>query len=204
MKKEDLLLKKEEVNILYPKDCGYGCLLMVPIYPGLLEDDVKIDPELGHKVFPEAAKAWYDELKEHEADDKNTKALIKDMLKKKLSYKRHGNRWSINPPGYWNDIKFLTDRRGFARSFSVETNIAGSLTLVTAYGDEYYKTFLYPDYVKFSPEKFRAYSCMDAEDTKHGVLGYAYTPHNTDSVLGALLLRSWAISYLNEAIRQIR
>lgn len=203
MKKEDLLLKKEEINILFPKDCGYGCLLMVPVYPGLLEEDVELDPELGHRVFPKAAKAWYDELKGYEADDSSTRALIKDMLKKKLSYKRRGNCWSINPPGYWNDIKLLTDERGFARSFSVETNIAGSITLLTAH-DEYDETFLYPGYVNFSHEKFKAYACMDVEDTKHGVLGYAYTPHNTDSVPGALLLRAWSIEYLNEAIRQIR
>lgn len=208
MKLEDLYLKKEEIKTFYQKHCGIHAIL-VPVHPRLVDEDLRFDPKLAHKVFPKAAEDWYnnDLRKQLEIEEnENNRAVIKQDLNKKFSVKRRYNSWSVNPPGCWNDITVYNDNRGFAKSFKLDTNIAGSLILDTSFGDEYDKAPLNPPMVNFTPEKFLEYSCLPKERVERpdlGTLGYAYRPHNTGSTSGILLLKNWTIAYLNEAMKQI-
>ena len=193
---EDLLLRKEEITILYD-----NCF-MVPIYPILLSDEVKIDPQIPHLLFKQAADEWYRELKEYSAllQDKETKEWYDNVfLKEPPEIKEERGRQIIGPQGFWEDgVQNL--KNGFVDVLSINRNAGGSLFV-----GEAKPQYISPPFVNFSKNKFEEYKApllMDYEGLE-GVYSYIFSSHNIDHYPGALFLRDWAILCANESLKQV-
>jgi len=203
MNLEKLLLKKEELPILHE-----NCFL-IPIHPKLLDEKTIIDPKIANKVFPKAAKDWYDDLKEYveTVKDEQIRKWINDVfLKKKprITKKKYldGHQYLET----WRD-EVLTAENGFAESFSISRNSGGSIYYPTYNIDN--KKFVEfnakQGYILFSEEKVREFSeeMLKLDNGIEGGKINVYGSHNVDYYPGALFLRNWAILYMNEVFKQI-
>lgn len=195
MRLEQLLLKKEELPILH-ETC-----FIVPIYFRLLDEDIKINPEIANQVFPQAAKEWYDELKEYieTVENEKTKEWYESVfLTHELKIKKEYGRQIVDPPGFWEDT-VITGDNGFATGLSINRNVGGSLGLPW---ENHTDQIIYPPLVNFSPEKLKVYATLSFPNVK-SVYAPTYSQHNVDHYPGALFLRNWAILYLNEAMKSV-
>lgn len=91
---------------------------------------------------------------------------------------------------------------GLAREFMLNEHV-GLLTQVTG---RYFIPPYHPEksnYVRFSEEKFNAYSTADegAEYLADNGPPFGYVTKNTNKV-HATLLRNWSVEYLNEALKE--
>ena len=198
---ENLILKKEEIPIL-----NETCF-QVPIHPIFLSDHVSISENLAKEVFPKAVKEWYEDLIRYSDNlcDKNTKEYINEFFLKSSPNieKKHGNQ--IITPLCWED-NILTLENGFVCSFSIRRNSGGTLWFNKE--DMNCRVFvsLNNSYSLFPKEKIIEYVAKDQiinpGDSDETASMYVYAQHNIDNYPGALLLRNWAIIYLNEAMRQ--
>lgn len=193
MKLEEILLRKEELPIIGENR------FQVPIYPSLLRADVMFDTTIASRMFPVAAKEWYEDLEEYangllevtSAERERKRWLQESYLdESQVIEKEHGRqRFQI-----WEDLVDY-DKRGFVTFFSISRNAGGSLYLGDSFERKY---FAFAKLVKFSEEKKRTYSIDD-----DGMKMNMYSMHNVDYYQGALFLRNWAILYLNEALREL-
>jgi len=122
MKIEDILLKKEELPILYETS------FYIPIHPKLLSQEIRLDKNLARNVFPQATEDWYKDLSEYAntLEDAKTKEWIMSVfLKEKPKIKEEYGRQVLNTLNWHNDISISNN--GFARCFSINRNIGGSL-----------------------------------------------------------------------------
>lgn len=194
MKLDQLLLRKEELPILN------GTSFVVPIYPALLREDIQLDPQIAHQVFPQAAQEYHQDLAAYieTMEDRQDKKWYKEVfLKEGVQFGTHFGRQTILD-GTWEDL-VQTDETGFAHVLSINRNAGGSLYFNK--GDMFScNRYISPPQVNFSPEKFDAYAVHKFPDSE-GVVAYAYGHHNIDHYPGALFLRNWAILYLNEAMK---
>ncbi|MEK6823940.1 MAG: hypothetical protein AABY06_02790 [Nanoarchaeota archaeon] len=190
MKLEQLFLKKEELPILY-KNC-----FQIPIHPKLLDENIKIDETIAKRIFPRAAKEWYEDLKNYSPETDQEKEWIKNVfLKNKPKITKHFDLQILN--GFWQDeINF--NENGFTRCFSISRNTGGSLYFNN--GDLNCETFIPNRYIQFSEEKIKEFEFKKIEKYPRV---YKYAPHNVDDYPGALFLRNWAILYMNEVFKQI-
>lgn len=204
MEIEKLMLKKEEIPILY-KNC-----FQVPIHPRLLDSHVEIDESIARKVFPRAAKEWYEELAEYSKilEEKNTKRWIDEVfLKKKPKIKKEYGYQMVDTL-YWRDDIFTNDN-GFAHSLSISRNAGG--TLYFNRNDFNCEAFAPFDasygYIRFSRDKCQEFGIKYKDkmfgNNLEGAKVNVYGTHNVDYYPGALFLRNWAILYLNEAMKQV-
>jgi len=198
MKLENALLKKEEVEI-FGNTCFY-----VPIHPQLLGDSVNIDRRLAKKVFPQAAREWYEDLKKSFVSmDAEQRKSIKPFLKKpriKVLYPGSEYESHMIAERYWNDDNITTMKNGFARTLILCLS-SSSPSLYLSHENEL--TYISTRYVKFTPEKFYEYACRKSIDADNSCYAHVYLQHNIDSYAQALFLRNWAILYLNKALKQI-
>jgi hypothetical protein len=195
----DLQLSKEEFPI-YHENC-----FKMPIYPKLLDPNLKIDGDLAHKVFPRVAEEWYEDLRSHtntaELDYETRKWYEDVFLREKPNVKKDGPWQEVSKNLSWHD-DVLLDENGFARGLSISRNGGGSLYYTE--GDDCCRTPLMLNgndrFARLSPEKAREFIVED-----HGDIGYAhsYGHHNIDYFPGALFLRNWAVAYMNEALKEI-
>lgn len=185
MKLEQLFLKKQELPILY-ETC-----FQIPIHPKILDPNVEIDCSIARKVFQQAAKEWYEDLKEYNPEDKERKEWINRVfLKEKLKITHEYNHQILNE--FWkDDVNFMDN--GLVQCFSISRNAGGSIYFNE---NEFNCQSFGETYIKFSPEKKKEF-----EFEKDKI--YAYASHNIDHYPGALFLRNWAIKYMNEVFRQI-
>jgi hypothetical protein len=198
MEIEKLLLKKEEIPVLYEN------LFQMPIHPKLLSNDVRIDENLANKVFPQAAREWYDDLKEYSKtlEDAGTKEWINDVfLKKRPKIKKEFHYQYI---GGWRDEVF-TAENGFANSLSISRNAGGTLYFNKEEREMFVSFDRTNQYILFEKEKILEYGhkTMKLDNNIEGSRIYVYNMHNIDNYPGALFLRNWAILYLNEAMKQV-
>ena len=199
----DLMLKKEEIPILYERN------FMLPIHPALLEPHSNIHPNLASHVFPQAAQEWYEDLRHYRETvdlDEQTKKWVDDVFLAKLPEIRteFGRQVTLIS---WED-NHETEANGFARAMSINRNFGG--TIYFNRGDYGCRTFLpfggYPnEYVIFSEDKAREFGFdnMTLAEENKGTLVYVYNLHNVDHYPGALFLRNWGMLYLNEALKSI-
>jgi len=200
MELEKLLLKKNELPIIHEN------LFLVPIHPKLLDEKTIIDPKIANKVFPEAAKDWYNDLKKYAEtiEDKEKKEWINNsFLSEGYEIKKEMSNQSILNGSWKDDV--LTTENGFATSFSINRDFGGSI---------YYPRYSFPtefvefnakgEYILFSEEKVREFSeeIPKIGNDEGGQIN-VYGSHNVDDYPGALFLRNWAILYMNEVFKQI-
>ena len=219
---EDLLLTKEEIPIFPYMSCVVPmCVFNVPIHHSLLSVDVKIDPELANKLFPEAAREWYKDFqayltaleKSESEEDKEEKEKLKWYKEVFLPLGETVSidlgRQCLGEIKLWQDLVAVTEN-GFARVLSINRNAGGSLIFNPEAGPEYIGS----RFVKFSEEKFKAYNVRHYTDSSGrkiempelpvpGSISYVYELHNVDHYPGALFLRDWAILYLNVALKEV-
>jgi len=201
MKIKDLLLKKEEIPILY-ENC-----FQVPIHPKFFDKNIRLNPRLANQLFPKAAEDWYNDLKKYVStvEDKSTKGWIKRVfLKEKPKItERYGGHIidSLN----WED-RVITLENGFAHDLMINRNFGGSLYFN---GDNNCNALINYGfklgYIRFSEEKGRefSYETIKGDNNKDFGKARVYGAHNVDNYPGALFLRNWAIIYLNEAMKQV-
>ena len=194
MKLEDILIKKEEIPILRKTS------FIVPIYPGLLRKDLKIDHEIANRVFPQVAREWHQGLQEYvsQLEEGQEKTWINEVFLKHKPRIKKELHWQVVYPPHWEDQVIVTDT-GFPQSLSICRNAGGSLFV-----REDQPQYLHPFDVLFSQEKLESYAIPELKSERiEGVWGHAYQHHNIDYYPGALFLRNWAILTLNEIIKQI-
>lgn len=198
------MIKKEEIPILYDR------CFQAPIHPRLLDSDVNIDENIARKVFPKAAKKWYDELTEYSETvvDENTRNWIKEVfLKRKPKIKKEYD-YQVLDTLYWKDDVFINEN-GFADSLSISRNAGG--TLYFDENDFNCRAFAPFDasagHIRFSKDKCLEFGIENKDirlgSVLEGVKVNVYSMHNVDYYPGALFLRNWAILYLNEAMKQV-
>lgn len=191
-----LLLRKEELPI------HHGTSFVTPIYPALLREDVQLDPQLAHQVFPQAAQEYHQDLTtyiETMQDEKEKQWYQEVFLKNPTVQTDEYGRQSILS-GMWEDLVFTTDT-GFAHCLSINRNVGGTL-FFNEEDIDCSRNYIFPPRVNFTSEKFEAYAVEKLTGTA-AVTANAYANHNIDHYPGALFLRSWAILYLNEAIKSL-
>lgn len=185
MKLTDLLLKKEELPILY------GNCFQVPIHPRLLSPEVSIDKNIARDIFPGLKPDWHDDLKKYVETaelDNQTKEWFKDVFLKEF-------------PDFWiPDV--LTSENGFASSLCISRNGGGTLYFNSE--DPNCQIAIPPNggmYIEFSEEKAREFS--SSQEDKDYIRMNIYGSHNVDYYPGALFLRNWAIAYENEVLKKV-
>jgi len=201
MELSDLMLKKEEVPILHEIN------FQLPICPMLINPGIKIDPSLASKVFPQAARGWYDDLEAYvetaELDDQKREWYKEVFLKKKPEVKKEFGRQNILNGSWREDI--VLDGNGFARGFSISRDFGGSTYFNK--GERGCRTFVpfqnNKGPVLFSEEKAKEFGFkeMDLNGGQKGALVHVYALHNVANYSSALFLRNWGILYLNEALK---
>jgi hypothetical protein len=214
MKLEDMLLKPEEIVLEPNNNKGYHYIFLVPIHPRLIEDkSLKFEQQLAYDVLNPAAEKWYEEMKKVEKTtaDENDREVIRELvLSEKLKVNTNYPKHSVEPPGDW-ELRVSFDDRGFAYSFCTETDIGGTLTWTGAIRDSWLTHFFH-GYLNFSEEKLKEYTPervrtnlkdIKPEQFKFSASGFAYSPHNTDSIIAAYFLRQWVIAYHNECLKQV-
>lgn len=204
MQIEKLMIKKEEIPILYEH------YFQVPIHPRLLDADIKIDKDIAKKVFPKAAKEWYNELTDYSktVEEKNTRKWIEEsFLKKKPKIKKE-YEYHVIDTVKWKDEVF-TSENGFAGSLMISRNYGGTLYFnKNDFNCEAFAPFdASAGYIRFSKDKCLEFGIenkiIKLGSGAEGVKVNVYGMHNVDYYPGALFLRNWAILYLNEAMKQV-
>ena len=117
-----LTLSKEEVPIF--RHNGF----YPPIHPKLLEPCAKIDRDLAHLVFGQAAQEWYSDLKryvENLEDTTKKEWFEKVFLKKKPKVVSRYGRQELNILGWADYVN--CGKNGFAEVLSISRDAGGSL-----------------------------------------------------------------------------
>ncbi|MFA4887771.1 MAG: hypothetical protein WC595_06175 [Candidatus Nanoarchaeia archaeon] len=206
---EDFLLTKDELPVLY-KPRFTRPIFHVPIHPALIRSDIRLDPQIARRVFPQAAKEWYAELREY-ADRLNEEDTDKEWFNEvflkaepaieKVYAGTELERQETKPLSWRDDVR--VEATGFASAISISRDAGGSLL----YNGEK-PGLIHPRFTRFSEEKFKVY-CADPSFNERGTsfsrgtLAFEYAHHNIDHYPGALFLRNWAILILNESMKEL-
>lgn len=203
MKGIDLALTKEEIPIMG------NTFFQVPIHHKLLDSRLNIDRTIAKKVFSNVAEGWYNDLKKYTSQKKLSKEdnewINRVFLKEKPIIQEEYGRQVIKTLN-WEDTAIVGDN-GFVTSFCIDRNYGGSLYFLKERGCEAPISLENPDssYIKFSPDKAKEFGCRTlGEEGEKFVMVYVYGQHNVDHYPGALFLRNWAISYMNEALKFVK
>ena len=193
----DLLLTREELPIKTTQQ--HLPIFTIPIHPGLLEDDISLNPELAVEVFPLAAQDWYADLQSYveTLPEGRMKSWIEDVFLANGAECRleDSGRYRMGLSGVWSSY-YQVDPRGFADGLSISRDHGGSLTLPE-------RGPLGPPTVIFTPEKLEEYAIANFVEGRRFATGMSYGRHNVDAYPGALFLRNWAIHYLNAAMTEL-
>jgi len=196
---ENILIEKNEIPI------KYNTCFHVPIHPILIEPEIRLDPVLAPRIFPQVVVEWYDEmttLAELERDQETKKRYQSTFLKQRPVI---DNEKLVNFTVQWKpNVK--TTKEGFAKLLSLGGN-SGLLYFYPQYSNVSQGCVedVNPNKIRFTPEKFCEYSLPDLFQGD-GVPGrdlYVYQQHNIEDLPTALFFRNWAIMYLNEALKSI-
>ncbi|MEK6938712.1 MAG: hypothetical protein AABX04_06730 [Nanoarchaeota archaeon] len=189
MKLEELLLKKEELPIL-----GEASRFVVPIHPALLQ--VKLDPDLCHRVFPQVAQEWYIELSAYAetVEDPEIKKWYREyFLAQEPIIEMRTGRQTIKHL-WWQDLHQIREN-GFAEGLGI-TRDQGMLLL----NEE--PQYVPRGLVNFVPDKFAAYTTEKMQRVQ-GMRAFIYERQNITTYPAALFMRNWAMMYLNEVMKSV-
>ncbi|HTZ41647.1 MAG TPA: hypothetical protein VMC07_00355, partial [Candidatus Omnitrophota bacterium] len=192
MELEKLFLKKEELPILH-----HSCF-EIPIHPYLLNPVITISRALPHLIFSKVADDWYQELmklaeNEKEEDKKWMKEVFLKTPPKVIERFGHQEIEGLS----WEDMVSYKEN-GLVTGFSISRNSGG--TLYFNRGDINCEDVIPGKMMAFSGEKAREFESRRVEDYS---LALIYSQHNVDSLPGALFLRNWAITYMNEVFSHV-
>jgi hypothetical protein len=196
MRLENILLKRDEIII--DRSDSNKIDLIVPIHPLIINDGLGItDKKFCKTALERALKPYYDDLKKYVAE-LTKKGLGEGLLKsiylvREPTILERGKYLEIVPPGWkagveGNSIYTLQLNNGKLKPNKM-TMIIGS------------------DKVKFQKEKFREYMAdQSMQRTKDytGINGYAFTAEDITSIPQALMLRDWAVEYMNMYLNKLK
>ena len=199
MELKDILLKKEELPIL--REISF----FVPIHPTLLNPNIRLDPNIPRDTFRIATEEWYEDLKVYteSLEDKQKAEWIKQIFLSRKPKIKAKHSFQIIEHLSWEDQAILSDN-GFARVFAINRNSGGSLYFNRDDSNCKWHIDLEngSELIKFSKEKLKEFGMPYSDGKLNGVDLYVYSQHNIDYFPGALLLRNWAILYMNGALKQ--
>ncbi|GEM_PF-1657539 len=209
MEYERLRLTKEEV--LVSRVGESDVCLYVPIHPKLILPETKIDPEIPNQAFERAAVEWYDDLEALAQSGNYSPKQVQWWKEVFLADKRprvemyHGRQvMRYGNSSSWENNHDLQDN-GFMNNLSISRNGGGSLGFDLEQNNCQYYIFTRrgrsPLQI-FDVEKAKEFSfgsCKDGETFRV----YVYAPHNVDCIPGAVMLRNWALAYMDEALRTV-
>ncbi len=114
MELEKLFLTKQELPILY-QTC-----FEIPIHPKLLDENIKINPDIARDLFPQAAEDWYNDLINYvKYENPENKEWINEVfLKEKPEILRVNDRQFLD---VWEDNIHTSDN-GLVTCFSINRN----------------------------------------------------------------------------------
>lgn len=225
MRLEELLLKKDEVVILESPDNDGNSRpdFRLPIHQSLIGSDedqlvkpgVKIKNSLAREIFPKVVDGWYNDLKIYRKSLDTGHSFLEGN---KLSSYREwidtvymkGNPYvedrgfcqRVMPLGTWEDSVHVL-KNGFVQDFMINRDYGGSLYVDWTKRNRVHRVT--HTHIGFSPEKFAAYSASgeEAESDSKSAYMNVFSFHNVDYYPGALFLRNWALTWHNEALKQI-
>ena len=186
MKLDDLLLTKDEIPVRHLTS------FFVPIHPLLLKPPHGLSPTLAQEAFPQAEQEWKIELTAYASGlpSGEERTWIEEVFLGKKSPRSDPEFPFLTPPPFTFNVKTLADENGFVQHLSIGRN-TGNLHFT---GEE---TAYLPAWTLLSPEKILAYQCNASGEA------YAYQHDNIEHRPSALLMRNWALLYVNAALRQV-
>ena len=191
MELQNLLLTPSELII---RDSCF----QVPIHPSIIQYQHKLETLNAEHFFHPAVNAWKKELRgytksldlssQEKREEKEwiTQSFLKPerFIRKKFQTERYGS--------FENNTQ--QDDRGFSGYISIGRNF-GSLYFNNT--DEFH-AFPYPKYLNLTEAKLAEYKIPGEE---HQI--YTHRQHNIDHFPQALLLRTWAMIYLNQVLTEV-
>ena len=170
--------------------------MIVPIYPELMEKDVKLDPNLADNLFMDAAKEWTKYLVEYSKTSESITDKEKKCLDEGVYLVENTDDYAVlKPIGLLRGV--VTWPNGMVKSF-----------IVGHYGNSLYLDnhptveSLHIDDVNMDMEKLNRFSA-DGGSRPYAVDAYYYKSHNLGSITAANFLAIWSILYQNEALKKI-
>jgi hypothetical protein len=208
---EKLLLGNNEVGVRdIGTDCYHRFQLSIPIHESLLKPDIKLDPRLANKVFPQAVAEWQKDIKTtHELPSGIKIEDLENYLQPyEITSKKFENDEEIyqfvKPWGFYDVV--MTSKTGFARSLELNSCRPN----VVHFKEDSLKASLFSRRgntgikgveLDFDQEKIDLYA---VEPCSPGFLTcHHYGIHNPGSWVEVNLLRIWTINYLNAALTQL-
>ncbi|MFH1210591.1 MAG: hypothetical protein V1645_01620 [archaeon] len=197
MRLEDMLIRREEVKIDPSKKKNIE--FVIPIHPQIINDGLGFtDKKFCKEALKRALKPYFEDMKKYVGEfTRNGKPesllLRSTYLVRDPEITEREGIWVVTPPGW---------------RATTEGNIL--YTLVINEGKlvpESKSTIIGSNQVGFTREKFREYmadSQMHSSNGYIGINGYAMVPKNIKTVPQALLLRAWAVEYMNTHLKQIK
>ena len=183
MNKYTAPLQKEEIKITQN-----GCsAIVVPIYPVLLDDNIKLDPALPHRVFPTVMDEWVKDLRNHVIKTPEFAKTISNTAKYWLNLNNTEENLAT---------AYKTEPNGFATTLYLNHN--GN---ILSSEPEMSPAVIHLDEVNMDLERLRDFS-IDDHLRESSVSAYAYRSTNLSSIDMAILLRNWSTMYLNTALHQ--
>lgn len=191
--KSDMILELSDIKFCY--ETRYPTMI-VPIYPELMEKDVKIDPDLADSLFMDAAKEWTEYLVEYAKTTDSITDKEKKCLEEGVYLVENTDDYAVlQPIGLLRGV--VAWQNGMVKNF-----------IVGHYGNTLYLDnhptveSLHIDDVNMGMEKLKHFSA-DGGSRPHAVDAYYYKSHNLGNITAANFLAIWSILYQNEALKQI-
>ncbi len=186
MELTDLILKPEE--LIVRNSC-----FQIPIHPLIVHYQNEFKTPTAEHLFRPAIRRWREELRIYaqnlpESEEKIwiTQTFLKSekFIKKRFQNECYGSFENITHQ----------DERGFSGYISIGRNQGN----IYFHNTEEYHTFPYPKYLNISQEKLTEYKIH----TNQGKI-YSFQHHNIEHFPQALLLRTWAMIYLNQVLIEV-
>ncbi len=208
---ERLRLTKEEVLVSLVGSSDVT--LYVPIHPKLLLPETKIDPEIPDRSFERAAAEWYDDLEALAQSGNYPSEQVKwwreVFLRKRPTVKNSKYGKKVMSPIHWEN-EYMLDDNGFMSCFSISRDGGGTLYFHKDNGGHEFSGYLFPG--RLGRTSLRINDTGKAKEfsieTCDSVGGeffrtHVYACHNVDFIPGAVMLRNWALAYMDEALKVV-
>lgn len=191
MELSDLLLKPDELKV--KESC-----FQVPIHPLIVHYPNQLETPTAKQYFHQAIHEWKKELTTY----------IKS-LDPSCQEKREEKEWitrAFLKPERFKKQKFRNEQYGpfenntqeDERNFSGYISIGRNLGSIYFHNTEEFHTFPYRRYLNLSEEKLKEYQIPHENNQI-----YTHKHHNIDHFPQALLLKTWAMIYLNQVLTEI-
>lgn len=190
MRLKELFLTKEEV----PVD-DRAVVVHIPIHPKLVDPNKNIDRDIALKVLPRVAADFRGDIKRYlELPDAHE--WIRRAYTKPPRLIRMGLNYVLDGVAVFD---YHCNPNGLVNTFSIDDGSTIYFSTEESYGGEYLDSPKARG-SRLSPRKVSEFS---VKRTPSGHLLYFYNQHNIETYPQALILRNWAIHYMNRVFKEV-